>query len=65
LGEEKEYALKDYQSKIAGQEKQKQMLAREKQELDRLINNKDTENGGLTEKYKKNRDRSSKVDTDY
>lgn len=41
------------------------MLAREKAELDRLIGNKDTENKELSDKFKKNRDRSGKVDTDY
>ena len=41
------------------------MLSREKQELDRLINNKDNENAELSGKLKKNRNRSDRVDTDY
>lgn len=47
LVDEKEYALRDYQSKMGGQEKQVKLLEKERNELSRLISNKDKENDDI------------------
>ncbi len=65
LVEEKDFASRDYLSKITGQEKQIQVLERERQELDRLIKNKDRENEEMKNKIYKFRDRHGGVDDDY
>ncbi len=65
MNEEKDYALKDYNSKISGQQKSIQMLQREHQELERLIGNKDQENGDMRIKIDKFRDKTGHIGDEY
>ena len=65
LAEEKDYALKDYLSKIGGNEKNIQILQREKQELQRLSGNKNTENEDMNQKINKMRERGHYINEEY